>query len=47
MNEQQVRTIAREETNRAVQLHEIRFTLSGAFLGACGLLGYLVATGQF
>lgn len=47
MNESQVRAIAREECQLAVRLHEVRFTLSGAVIGICGVLGYLVATGRF
>ena len=51
MDESQIRAIAREEAREesrlAIAMHEVRFTLSGAVIGVCGVLGYLVATGRF
>ncbi len=43
----QVRAIAHEIARREVFEHEIRFTLSGALLGAVAVLAWLVATGRF
>jgi len=43
----QVRAIALEIARREVFEHELRFTLSGALLGAVAVLSWLVATGRF
>ncbi len=43
----QVRAIAHEIARREVFEHELRFTLSGALLGAVAVLSWLVATGRF
>ena len=43
MSEEEVRRIAREE----VAHHEVRFTLLGLGIGVCGVLGWLMGTGQF
>jgi hypothetical protein len=43
----QVRAIAQEIARQEVFEHELRFTLSGALLGAVAVLAWLVATGRF
>jgi hypothetical protein len=43
----QVQAIALEIARREVFEHELRFTLSGALLGAVAVLSWLVATGRF
>jgi hypothetical protein len=43
----QVQAIALEIARREVFEHEVRFTASGALLGAMAVLAWLVATGRF
>jgi hypothetical protein len=43
----QVRAIAQEIARQQIVEHEVRFTLSGALLGAVAMLAWLVATGRF